>query len=55
MRIRRSVVIIPAILAFGMAAAAIAGSEISAAASHASTAHVQVAAVYSNPNVMYHS
>jgi hypothetical protein len=55
MRIRRSIILIPAILAFGVAAAAVAGSEIAAAASHAPSSHVQTVAVSSNPNVMYHS
>jgi hypothetical protein len=55
MRIRRSIIIIPAILAFGVAAAAAAGSEIAAAASHASSAHVQTVTAVSNPGVMYHS
>lgn len=55
MRIRRSIIIIPAILAFGVAAAAAAGSEIAAAANHASSAHVQAVAASSNPDVMYHS
>jgi hypothetical protein len=54
MRIRRSIILIPAILAFGVAAA-VAGSEIAAAASHAPSSHVQTVAVSSNPNVMYHS
>lgn len=54
MRIRRSIIIIPAILAFGLAAAAVAGAEVSAAASHASGAHVQAAAASSKPAVMLH-
>lgn len=54
MRIRRSIIIIPAILAFGLAAAAVAGAEVSPAASHASGAHVQATAASSKPAVMLH-
>jgi hypothetical protein len=55
MRIRRSIILIPAILAFGVAAAAVASAEVSAATSHAASAHVQVEATSSNPGVMFHS
>jgi hypothetical protein len=53
MRIGR-VIIIPAILALGVAAAALSASEMSATASHASTVHVE-ASVSANPDTFYHS
>jgi hypothetical protein len=52
MRIRRPIIIISAILALGAAAAAVSASEISAAAQHTPSAHVQPVPA-SNPGVMY--
>ena len=52
MRIGRAV-IIPVILALGVAAAALAGSEMAATATHATGTQVHVSADSSNPNVMY--
>jgi hypothetical protein len=52
MRIGRAV-IIPAILALGVAAAALAGSEMATAATHAAGTHVHVSAVSANPDTMY--
>jgi hypothetical protein len=52
MRIGRAV-IIPAILALGVAAAALAGSEMATTATHASVAHVQVSAASSGPDTMF--
>jgi hypothetical protein len=52
MRIGRAV-IIPAILALGVAAAALAGSEMATAAAHAPAVHAQVSAASSNPGIMY--
>jgi hypothetical protein len=54
MRIGRRI-IIPTILALGMAASALAGAKISAAAEHASSAHVHAEAVSANPNTLYRS
>jgi hypothetical protein len=53
MRIGRTI-IIPAIVALGVAGAVLAGSEISAAAVHVSASHVQVTASSANPDVLYH-
>ena len=55
MRIRRATIIITAILALGMALAAVSGSEISAAARHAPSTHVEVSVVETGPNIMFHS
>jgi glycerol dehydrogenase-like iron-containing ADH family enzyme len=52
MRIRRPTIIISAILASGVALAALAGSEMSAAARHAPSTHVEV--VDTSPNIMFH-
>jgi hypothetical protein len=52
MRIGRAV-IIPAILALGVAAAALAGTEMATTATHASSTQVHVSADSSNPNVMF--
>jgi hypothetical protein len=54
MSIRRPTIIISAILATGVALAALAGSEISAAAQHAPSTHVGVTVVNTSPNVMFH-
>ena len=54
MRIRRPTIIISAILAAGVAMAALAGSEISAAARHAPSTHVGVSVVDTSPNIMFH-
>lgn len=53
MRIRRPTIIIAAILALGVAAAAVSSSEIAASARHAQRTDVEVSVV-SNPNTMYH-
>jgi hypothetical protein len=52
MRIGRRI-IIPTILALGMAASALAGAKISAAADHAASAHVHVTAVSASPDTLY--
>jgi len=54
MRIRRPTIIISAILATGVAIAALAGSEISAAARHAPSSRTEVSVVESGTNVMFH-
>jgi hypothetical protein len=54
MRIGRRIVI-PTILALGVAASALAGAKISAVADHASSAHAQAAAASSTSNTLYHS
>ena len=54
MRIRRPAIIIPIILAAGVALAALSGSEISAAARHAPSTRVEVSTVASNPDTMFH-
>jgi hypothetical protein len=54
MRIGRRI-IIPTILALGMAASALAGAKISAAAEHASNADVHAVAVSASPSTLYHS
>jgi hypothetical protein len=54
MRIGRRI-IIPTILALGVAASALAGAKISAAAEHASSAHVHAEAVSASPNTLYHN
>jgi hypothetical protein len=54
MRIRRPAIIITAILALGVAAAAVSGSQIAAAARHAPSARVEVSVVDNGPNTMYH-
>jgi hypothetical protein len=54
MRIRRPTIIISAILASGVALAALAGSEMSAAARHAPSTRVEVSVVDTSPNIMFH-
>jgi hypothetical protein len=54
MRIRRPTLIIPIILALGVAAAALSGSEISSAARHAPSTHVEAPAQVSAPGIMFH-
>jgi hypothetical protein len=54
MRIRR-VLIIPAILALGVAGSALAGSATVSAAGHAPRVHVQAAAASAHPNTYYHT
>jgi len=54
MRIRRPTIIITAILALGVAAAAVSGSEIAATARHAPSTHVEVSTVANSPNTMFH-
>jgi hypothetical protein len=53
MRIGQTI-IIPLILALGVAGTVLAGSEISTAAAHASSTHVQASAPYANPDGLYH-
>jgi hypothetical protein len=53
MRTGRAIVI-PVILALGVAVGALAGAEISAAATHTSVAHAQVTASSANPRMLYH-
>jgi hypothetical protein len=53
MRIRRPTIVITAILALGVALAALSGSEIAAAARHAPSVRVEVSVV-DNGNTMYH-
>jgi hypothetical protein len=52
MRIGRSIVI-PTILALGVAASALAGAKISAAAEHAPSTHVEATAASTSPNTLY--
>jgi hypothetical protein len=54
MRIRRPTIVIPIVLALGVAIAALSGAEISAAARHAPSTHVGVSVVETSPNVMFH-
>jgi hypothetical protein len=54
MRIRRPTIIVSAILASGIALAALAGSDISAAARHAPSTRVEVTVVQAGPRVMFH-
>jgi hypothetical protein len=55
MRIRRvTIIIIPAILALGVAAAAMSGSESSAVARHAPSVRVEVPVVTTDPGIMFH-
>ena len=54
MRIRRPTIIISAILASGVAVAALVGSEISAAAHHAPNTRVEVSVTVTSPKVMFH-
>jgi hypothetical protein len=54
MRIGRRIVI-PTILALGVAASALAGAKISAATDHASSSHVHAVAVSDSPNTYYRS
>jgi hypothetical protein len=51
MRIRRALVVVPAILAFSVAGSILAGSAVPQAAAHASTAHV--VAANDGPDVIY--
>jgi hypothetical protein len=53
MRIRRAL-IIPAILALGVAGLALPGSAMAVAAGHAPTVHMQVAVASGNPHTYYH-
>ena len=53
MRIRRAI-IIPAILALGVAGSILSGSAMSATAGHAPSVHMHTAASYKNPNMYYH-
>jgi hypothetical protein len=53
MRIRPAIIIISAILALGAAGAAMSASEITAAATHASSAHVHVTDSVTSSNIMY--
>jgi hypothetical protein len=48
-------IIIPAILALGVAGSVLAGSAVSTAAGHAPTAHVQVVAAAAGPDILYHT
>jgi hypothetical protein len=52
MRIGRGI-IIPAILALGLAGSVLGGLEMSLVAAQAPSAHVQVAATSGNPNILY--
>jgi hypothetical protein len=54
MRIRRAI-IIPAILALGVAGSVLSGSAMSAAAGHAPSVHVQAAGSSAAPGVFYHT
>ena len=54
MRIRRAL-IIPAILALGLAGSAMAGSAMVAATGHAPTVHVQAATASGQANTFYHA
>jgi len=53
MRIRRAL-IIPAILALGLAGSALSGSAMAAAAGHEASVQVQVAVASGHPNTYYH-
>jgi hypothetical protein len=54
MRIGRTV-IIPVIVALGVAGAVLASSEISAAAAHTSGTHVSATASAASPDTLYHN
>jgi hypothetical protein len=54
MRIGRTI-IIPAILALGVAGAVLAGSEISTVAAHAPSTRAQVTVTAASPEVLYHN
>jgi hypothetical protein len=54
MRIRRDL-IIPAILALGVAGSLLTGSAVPVAAGLAPTVHVQAAAASANPKMVYHA
>jgi hypothetical protein len=54
MRIGRAI-IIPAILALGVAGSILSGSAMSAATGHAPTVHVQAAAPYAGTDIFYHT
>jgi hypothetical protein len=53
MRIGRSL-IIPAILALGVAGSLLAGPAMSAATGHQASSHVHVVAAPANPDMVYH-
>jgi hypothetical protein len=53
MRIGRAI-ILPAILALGVAGSLLTGSAMSAAAGHEAGAHVQAAAASAIPDILYH-
>jgi hypothetical protein len=54
MRIRR-VLIIPVILALGVAGSALSGSAMAMAAGHAPSVHVQATVASGHPNTYYHA
>ena len=54
MRIRRAL-IIPAIIALGVAGSLLTGSAMSTAAGHETSVHVQVSAVHASPDTLYHA
>jgi hypothetical protein len=54
MRIGRAI-IIPAILALGVAGSVLSGAGIAVAAGHAPAVHVQPAAAHAVPDTFYHS
>ena len=54
MRIGRAI-IIPAILALGVAGSTVAGSAIAVAAGHGTSVHVQSKIAYGDPNFLYHA
>jgi hypothetical protein len=54
MRIGRAI-IIPAILALGVAGSLLTGSAMSAAAAHQATVNVHVAALTARPDTFYHT
>lgn len=54
MRIGRAI-IIPAILALGVAGSILSGSVMSAAAGHAPSVHVQAAAGSTDPSLYFHT
>jgi hypothetical protein len=53
MRIRRAI-IIPAILALGVAGSLLTGTVMPAAAGHVASVHVQAATVSVSPQMVYH-
>jgi hypothetical protein len=54
MRIGRAI-IIPAMLALGVAGSLLTGPAMSAAAGHDTSAHLPAAAVCASPNTLYHT